>query len=366
MFDRRLIVNFDWVLCLVVLALCGVGLVAIHSATLANENAHYFQRQIYWILLGLGVAFFTTLIDYRIFVRFGYVFHLGVILLLILVLLFGTGGPGSPVKRWLDIGPMFIQPSEFAKFSLVLVLAHHFKERRTGNIGFVDLLWPSLLLLIPSALIYMQPDLGTALMLIMVFMPIIFLVGIKLWTMLVIGLGVLISTPFAWYFLLKPYQKDRIKIFLNPDLDPLGRGYHVTQSKIAVGSGGLMGKGFEEGTQAQLKFLPAHHTDFIFSVLAEEWGFVGGVFVLLLYLFLMLWAMAHVLKTKDRTSAILTVGVVAIVASQVLVNIGMVLGLMPVVGVPLPFMSYGGSSMLSMMLGIGLLLNIGMRRFQFQ
>ncbi len=195
-------------------------------------------------------------------------------------------------------------------------------------------------------------------------MPMIFLAGLKLWVLLAsIVLG-LCSLPVAWHFVLKPYQQERVLTFLDPTRDPLGAGYHIIQSKIAVGNGGIWGQGIGGGTQGQLNFLPAHHTDFIFSVFAEEWGFVGTLTVLLLFMALIFWSLGHILNTQDRVSAMLTVGVVTILTSHVLINIGMTIGLMPVVGVPLPFFSYGGSAMLSQMFGIGLLLNVRMRRFR--
>ena len=373
MFDRRLLSNFDWILCGIVLVICTIGLAAIHSATIGTpEMANYKFRQLYWIFLGMGVAFCTTLIHYRILIKWGILLHTGILLLLVLVLLIGVGGPGTPVKRWLDLGGFFVQPSEFSKFTLVLVLAHHFRDaRRIGNIGFIELIWPTVLVMIHFVLILRQPDLGTALLLLITYSFVIFLVGIRKLTMLAIGFLLMLSSIVAWFGIpyllnpiLKPYQQDRILTFINPERDALGAGYQVIQSMIAIGSGRIWGKGFEQGTQGKLNFLPAHHTDFIFSVFTEEWGFSGGLAVLTLFLFLILWALTGILKTKDRSSAILVVGIVSVITSHVLINIGMVLGLMPVVGVPLPFFSYGGSSMLSMMFGIGLLLNIRMRRFQ--
>jgi len=201
-------------------------------------------------------------------------------------------------------------------------------------------------------------------LLMIVFVPIIFLMGIRLKTIIILGVLIVASLPIVWIYVLKSYQKGRILTFLNPERDPLGSGYHIIQSKIAIGSGGVFGKGFGNGTQGQLNFLPAHHTDFIFSVFSEEWGFVGAMVVLILFLTLALWSLAEVLKSKNRVSSIQITGIVAIIISHVLINIGMTTGLMPVVGVPLPFFSYGGSSMLSMMFGIGLLLNIRMRRFE--
>lgn len=366
MFDRRLLSNFDWLLCGVVLLISAIGILALHSATYNSPDLIQFRnKQITWVLIGCLVAFLTTLVHYRTIAKWGYFFHFSVIVLLILVLLFGTGGPGSPVRRWLALGPIFIQPSEFAKFTLVLVLAYHYRDgRRIGNIGILQMIWPLLLAGVPLILIVRQPDLGTGLLLLIIFVPMLFLAGMKMKTMLFILFMLLVSLPIAWFYVLKPYQKDRILTFINPERDPLGTGYHVIQSKIAIGSGGLSGKGFLEGTQGQLNFLPAHHTDFIFSVFAEEWGFIGAIVVLLLFLSLILLSLTNIIKVKDRTSAILTVGIVSIITSQVLINIGMVIGLMPVVGVPLPFFSYGGSSLLSLMFGIGLLMNIRMRRFE--
>lgn len=367
MFDRRLLLNFDWILCILILALCAFGIMAIHSATLDSPRmAHFQYRQMYWIFLGLLLALATTLIDYRTLARWGYFFHGVVIIFLVLVLLFGVGGPGSPVERWLKIGPIFFQPSEFAKYSLVMVLAHYFREgRRIGNIGLFELFIPLTFVVVPFLLIAKQPDLGTAMLVLFTFIPIIFMIGLKVRTMLFFVIIAAFALPMTWNILLKPYQKDRVLTFMDPDRDPLGTGYHVIQSKIAVGSGGMFGKGFEQGTQGKLNFLPAHHTDFIFSVYSEEWGFIGSSVLLLLFLFMILWSLTNVLKVKDRTSAILTVGIVSIFTAQILVNIGMVLGLMPVVGVPLPFVSYGGSAMLSNMFGVGLLLNMRMRRYQF-
>jgi rod shape determining protein RodA len=368
MFDRRLLAHFDWTLLGIVLLLCGTGLMALYSATLGNPDmAHYLPRQALWMGLGLGGALTTTLIDYRLWARVGVPLHFASIVLLILVLLVGTGGPGSPVERWIKLGPFFLQPSEFTKFTLVLALAHYFRDsQRIGQLGWPVLLWPALLMAVPLVLILRQPDLGTSLLLLIVFVPMVFLAGLKLQTLLFAGALGLCALPIAWSFVLKPYQRERVLTFLDPERDPLGAGYHIIQSKIAVGSGGLFGKGLGEGTQGQLNFLPAHHTDFIFSVFAEEWGFAGTITVLLLFMALIFWSLGHILNSPDRVSAMLTVGVVTILTSHVLINIGMTIGLMPVVGVPLPFFSYGGSSLLSQMFGIGLLLNVRMRRFRLQ
>ena len=367
MLDQRLFANIDWTLCFLVLLISGVGLIALSSATVGSPGKEdYLIQQVYRIVAGVGVIILTQFIHYRHWARFGFLMHLLVIVLLILVLLYGTGGPGSPVQRWLKVGPFFFQPSEFSKFTLVLALSHHFRDFEQPKGNWLWMIWPLALMAVPVVLIIKQPDLGTAMLLLIVFIPIIFLMGIRLKTIFIMGLLSLASLPVVWMFVLKSYQKGRILTFLNPERDPLGSGYHIIQSKIAIGSGGVFGKGFGEGTQGQLNFLPAHHTDFIFAVFSEEWGFVGAMLVLLLFLILTMWSLAEVLKAKNRVSAILITGIVAIIISHVLINIGMTTGLMPVVGVPLPFFSYGGSSMLSMMFGIGLLLNIRMRRFEKQ
>ncbi|MDH5561187.1 MAG: rod shape-determining protein RodA [Deltaproteobacteria bacterium] len=365
MFDRRLLAHFDWILLLIVTAISIIGFFSIYSASLSYEAANlYYQKQIVWFYLGLGIMFAVIFFDYRLLCRFSFWVHLFLILLLIFVLLYGTGGPSSKVNRWLKLGPFFFQPSEFVKFSLILYLAYYFNDpRRVSDLGFKDILWPLVMTIIPFILILRQPDLGTAGVLLLIFLPVIFLVGLKYKVIIIsFGLG-LVSLPFIWFFLLKNYQKERILTMISPERDPLGTGYHIIQSKIAVGSGGLWGKGYLEGTQGHLNFLPARHTDFIFSVFTEEMGFIGGISLIGLYFILILWCLRFVGKSKDRSGTILTVGVTSIMAAHITINISMVLGLMPIVGIPLPFMSYGGSSMLSHMIGIGLILNVRMRRF---
>lgn len=365
MFDRRLLEDFDWVLLFITVTISIIGFVAIYSASYSYGTATpYFKKQVLWFFIGIVAMVVVTMIDYRFMQKYSLLLHIFLIFLLIFVLTHGTGGANTRVHRWLKIGPVFFQPSEFVKFSLILYLAHYFSDsRRIGNLGVKEVFWPAVLTLIPFFLIIKQPDLGTAGILLFVFFPVIFLVGIRLKLILVSAILAVISIPFVWVLLLKQYQRDRIITMINPESDPLGQGYQIIQSKIAVGSGQIWGKGYLQGTQAQLNFLPARHTDFIFSVFTEEWGFVGGVFLVMLYIFLILWCLRYVGKTKDRSGTILTVGVTAILTSQIIINIGMVLGLLPIVGMPLPFMSYGGSAMLSHMIGIGLILNVRMRRY---
>jgi rod shape determining protein RodA len=263
------------------------------------------------------------------------------------------------------MGPISFQPSEFVKISLILALAKFF-HRPPSREGYSlrTLAFPFLLLVLPMVLILKQPDLGTAIILFLVFFSVLLFVKIRwssLLALFVVGGSIL---PLVWRFL-KEYQKMRIVTFFNPDLDPLGSGYHLIQSKIAVGSGGIMGKGFMKGTQSKLGFLPEQQTDFIFSVLGEEWGLIGSLIVVLLYFGLILWGLRIAIQAKDRFGAILSFGVVAMLFWHTFINIGMVLGLMPVVGIPLPLLSYGGSFLVSTLIGMGLLFNVSMRRYLF-
>ena len=365
MFDRRLLEDFDWILLLTVVTISIIGLISIYSASYSyGTETPYFQKQIIWFCVSLVTMAIVTMIDYRFLERLSPLLHLFMIILLLVVLMYGIGGPGSRVNRWIKLGPLFFQPSEFVKYTLVLFFAYYFNEsRRIGNLGVKELIWPLVATLVPFALILKQPAYGTAILLIFMFITIIFLAGIRLKIILFTTILGFISVPFAWIFFLKQYHRDRIQIFFNPELDPLGKGYQIIQSKISVGSGQFWGKGYLNGTQARLNFLLARHTDFIFSVFTEEWGFFGGVVLVGLYLFLILWCLRHIGKTKDRSGTILTLGITSILAFQIVINIGMVLGLLPIMGMPLPFMSYGGSALLSQMIGIGLILNVRMRRY---
>jgi rod shape determining protein RodA len=252
------------------------------------------------------------------------------------------------------------------KIAVILALAKYFSRREYPNgIGFKGLVAPALIMGAPFLLILKQPDLGTAMHLAFICLSILMFLRIRKAVMIVLGLGVAVAMPFAWHFL-KAYQKQRIVTFLNPERDPLGAGYHIIQSKIAVGSGQFWGKGFMKGTQSQLRFLPEQHTDFAFSVFAEEWGFVGSAVLLVLFFLLILMGLRIVTRSQDRFGAIMALGVVALIFWQFLINVSMVTGLMPVVGIPLPFISYGGSSLVTVFICVGLLLNISMRRFLFQ
>ncbi|MBM4348974.1 MAG: rod shape-determining protein RodA [Deltaproteobacteria bacterium] len=365
MIDRRLFIHFDWGLLGIVLLIASIGILNLYSVTSNEETAGtpLYLKQVLWLAIGLGAMLVIAFVEYRFYTDFAYIVYATAVILLIIVLVYGIITFGA--QRWMKVGPLIFQPSEFVKISLILALAKFF-QRYPGREGYSlkQLAFPFFLLFLPMILVLKQPHLGTAIVLLLIFLSILIFVKVRwsaLITLGVIGLSIL---PLVWRFL-KDYQRQRIITFFNPDLDPLGAGYHLIQSKIAVGSGGLFGKGFMKGTQCKLGFLPEQHTDFIFSALGEEWGLVGCFIVLGLYFLLILWGLRIAIGSKDRFGAILCFGVVAMLFWHTLINIGMVLGLMPVVGIPIPLLSYGGSFLLSTLIGIGLLLNVSMRRYLF-
>jgi rod shape determining protein RodA len=268
-------------------------------------------------------------------------------------------------RRWLALGPIGFQPSELTKIAIILVLATYFNRRpRHESLRLKDLLVPGLLVLLPAGLIIKQPDLGSGILVLLVAASMILFVGVSWRTLVGCGLTLMLCSPVIWCFL-KDYQRQRLLTFLNPEKDPLGAGYHILQSMIAVGSGQFWGKGFLQGTQSQLYFLPEQHTDFVFSVFAEEWGFAGSALLLLLYGGLVLWGLQVALDCKERFGHYLALGVTGLIFWQIFINLCMVTGFMPVVGIPLPLFSYGGSSLITTLLGVGFLLNIRMRRYLF-
>jgi rod shape determining protein RodA len=368
MIDRRLVEYFDWWMLALTAMLAGFGLVALYSAIHAGvhtTSSTLFTKQIIWYSAGTVVMVVAFLFDFKNYERWGHLFYLICIVMLVAVLFFGKYVGGS--RRWLVVGPFTMQPSEIVKLAVIVVLAKYYARVSTTNgISFRELITPFILTAIPFALIVRQPDLGTAMVMVLIAGSITFYVKIERRTLSFLMAGCALVIPMVWMFLLKGYQKQRILTFLNPDRDPLGAGYHIIQSKIAVGSGMLTGRGFLKGTQNALDFLPEQHTDFIFSVLSEEWGLIGSMVVLTTFLLLITWGLGIAQRSRDPFGKILAVGVTAMIAWQVFINIGMVMGLMPVVGVTLPFVSYGGSSIITMMAGVGLLLNVSMRRFMFE
>ncbi len=365
MFDRRLVTNFDWVLLITVCLLAGVGILNLYSATIGwgTHTTPFYLKQGLWLGGGVFLALLICCFDYRHlehYSLYAYVLNLG---LLLFVLLLGKTSMGA--TRWINLGFFNLQPSEVAKLVIIVTLARIFgRTALPAGYSLRDLWLPAVLLLFPFILIVKQPDLGTALLVVFIAASMLLFAGLQRKTLIALGVAGGMTAGAGW-FMLHDYQKARISTFLNPEADPLGTGYHIIQSKIAVGSGGFWGKGFMAGTQSQLSFLPERHTDFAFSVFAEEWGFSGSLLLLLGYLFLIVWGIYIARRAADRFGMFLAIGVTAMIFWHIVVNLGMVIGLLPVVGVPLPLFSYGGTSMITTMIGVGLLMNVSMRRFMF-
>jgi rod shape determining protein RodA len=360
---------FEWPLVLVSLVLAIVGLGLIYSAVspMGPNGRSFILRQLTWSSLGLVMMAVFLLMDYRVLERWAIWFYVAMVAALIVVWAVGKVTAGS--KRWIDFGLMRFQPSEFAKLAVVFVLAKYFQGNPGRNVlRGPDLIKPLAMVALPVGLVLVQPDLGTAMVIALVAICMIVFVGVSrsvwLWALGAGGAAIPVLLILGHRFLLG-YQKQRLTTFLNPGLDPLGSGYHIIQSQIAIGSGGIFGKGFLHGTQNQLMFLPVKHTDFIFSTLAEEWGFIGCMTVLTLFSILFLRGLGVAAKARDSFGALTAFGCTIIIFWHLMINIAMVTGMIPVVGVPLSFLSYGGSSLVSSFLVIGILVNISMRRFTY-
>lgn len=367
MVDQRYVRNFDWLLFFTVLCLLTVGALTVYSAVTVGSGepqTYIFYKQLSWYLISFCVMAVVVAVDYHFIYKWTYIIYAGSLILLVAVLLVGNTVSGS--QRWLPLGPFSLQPSELAKIAVIIVLARYFsKVRSLAGFNFKDLIPVAVLVGIPFLLILKQPDLGTALMLLLLAASIAFVAKIEKKTFIILIVAAVLL-GVGLFFTLEEYQMTRVSVFMNPGEDPLGAGYHIIQSKIAIGSGMLMGKGYLHGPQNALDFLPEEHTDFIFAVLAEEWGLIGSSVVLLLFLILIFGSLNIALKSKDPFCVLLAAGVSALIFWQVLINICMTMGLMPVVGVPLPFISYGGSSLLTMAISVGLVLNISMRRSKYK
>ncbi len=365
MFDRRLVENFNWGLLLAVTAIGTIGILLIYSAVNAgieNPQKALSTKQLIWFGIGYLIMFISVLFSYKNLDRWGMSIYVVCIIMLLCVLFFGKYVAGA--RRWLTLGSLTIQPSEFVKISVIIVLAKYYSANAMARgLTFRNLLKPAVLVGIPVFLVLRQPDLGTSLIIIIIAISMTLFVKIEKKTLITLALSVMAFIPIVWSFVLKPYQRERVMTLLNPDLDPLGKGYQILQSKIAIGSGMLYGKGFLKGTQNALSFLPEQQTDFILCVLAEEWGFTGVGVVVALYLLLLGLALNIAHACRDPFGIILTVGIISMIFWHIIINMGMVMGLLPVVGAPLPLISYGGSSVLATLMGIGILLNISMRRF---
>jgi rod shape determining protein RodA len=364
--DRRMLLHFDWTIFIVALALGGVGLMSVLSATWTG--AHHaldplVLRQLIWIGVGVGLMIAAALFDYRALNSYAYAFYAVTLGLLMMVAVAGQSTGGS--RRWINLGLLKLEPSELAKLAVLLALVHYLREEPPrGGWRAHQMLIPATLVALPAVLVLKQPDLGTALILIMITGTLVFVSGLNWRTMAVALLGAVLAAPIAWHYL-KPYQRERLVSFINPQTDPLGAGYHIIQSEIAIGSGGAWGKGIFQGTQARLNFLPEQTTDFIFAVYAEEFGFAGSMLLLGLYAALIArgaWIARH---ARDRFGALLAIGISGIIFWQVAINIGMATGMLPVVGITLPLVSYGGSSLIAMMAAAGVLISINMRRYLF-
>jgi rod shape determining protein RodA len=355
--------DFDWALLTMVLALCTVSILEIYSATLHTKYTGDHTKQLFFVAGGLAAMFLFAKIDYHRlldWVPWAYVVFL---LSLVAVKLVGHKVLGA--KRWISIGPMHFQPSEWVKLILILLMARYFANLGGRSLTWRDIFKAFFLVGVPMLMVLIQPDLGTALTYMPILVAGLFLGGINIrQALILLTCGtVLIAGAWSSGKVLKPYQKARLTSFLNPDSDPRGTGYQLKQSLIAVGSGGVWGKGAAKGTQTQGDFLPIPHADFIFAAFGEEHGFVGALFVLLLYFFILMRLIQNAQTAADLSGSLIIMGVVAVLAFQIAVNVGMVIGFMPVTGIPLPLMSYGGSSVLFTFLALGVAMNVRMRRF---
>ncbi len=363
----RLTENLDFTLLFATVFLCFYGLLVLYSSTrlettVGSDPYFFVKRQSLWTLIGFLFLIIIIFIDYHNLERYSKVIYFGAIVLLILVIIFGRSTYGA--KRWLAIGPFDFQPSEFAKIALIAFLADFLAKNKSKLDNFIYYLLPFVYTGLLIFLVFMQPDLGTSLVYLAILIIMLFVVGVKIKYLVFTFLAALSSIPVLWIFL-KDYQKNRLILFLNPNLDPLGGGYNVIQSRIAIGSGGFLGNGIFSGLQSQLNFLPAQHTDFIFSVIGEELGFVGTVLLLGLYAIILWRGIKIALEARDLLGTLLATGAVSFLFFHIVVNIGMAMGMLPATGLPLPFLSYGGSFMISNLMVIGILINVELNKVKW-
>ncbi len=363
----RLIENLDYTLLFAVVFLCFYGLLVLYSSTrleaaVGSDPYFFVKRQSLWALLGFILLIIIIFIDYHNLERYSKVIYFGAIVLLIMVIISGRTTYGA--RRWLAIGPFDFQPSEFAKIALIAFLADFLSENKQKLDNFFYYFLPFAYTGLLILLVFMQPDLGTSLVYLAILIIMLFVAGVKIKFLVFTFLAALSSVPVLWTFL-KDYQKNRIILFLNPNLDPLGGGYNVIQSRIAIGSGGFLGNGIFSGLQSQLNFLPAQHTDFIFSVVGEELGFVGTILLLGLYAVILWRGIKIALEARDLLGSLLAAGAVSFLFFHIVVNIGMAMGMLPATGLPLPFLSYGGSFMISNLMAIGILLNVELNKIKW-
>jgi rod shape determining protein RodA len=358
--DRRLLQNVDWLLLGAALFIIGLSLVCLWSLNPGRGISALMWRQLSWVGVGLVGLLVVVSVDYRNLVRFAPVFYVVGLGLLLSVFILGRTVSGA--RRWIHVGPLTVQPSELFKLIFIITLAWALTSARGERLSRVALVGTFVLLGVPFFLVVKQPDLGTALVLVPVLGATLVGLGLRMKVLGGLALGSVALMPLAW-FVLKPYQRDRLLVYLDPFRDPLGTAYNVIQAKIAIGSGQLLGKGIGGATQSRLAFLPERHTDFIFAVFAEMWGFLGCLVLIVAYALLVLRGFEIAAGTRETRGRILALGLTSVFAVQILINIGMVTGLLPIVGIPLPLMSYGGSSMVVSLTALGLLISIRMRQF---
>lgn len=361
---KRFLKRLDYPLLFATLAIIIYSLIIISSATHINnpteERFYFVQRQGIFALINIGLAAFFLQFDYRGIQQYGQKLYIFNLVMLVAVMAFGTTALGA--QRWLALGPIMIQPSEFSKLIVIICMAAMLESRMGTLNSLRDLLPIAVYIGIPFVLVLKQPDLGTSLVFMAIFFGMVIACGIR-WRILIgIIMAGIASFPILWNYVLKEYQKTRLYVFIDPNIDPLGSGYHIIQSKIAIGSGLLFGKGLFEGTQSQLNFLPENHTDFIFAVVGEEFGFVGATILLLLYLVIMMRGIKIAKEAGDMFGRLLAVGITSMLAFHILINVGMTTGIMPVTGIPLPLMSYGVSALTTDIFAVAILLNINMRK----
>ena len=351
--------QLNWSLILLICALASIGFAMLYSAGNGSYTP-WAERQMIRFAIGMGLMFAIALTDIRFWLRYAYIFYAISLILLIAVEFAGTVGMGA--QRWIGLKFFHLQPSEIMKVALVLSLARYFHRLSLEDVTRpTQLVFPILLVAAPTVLVLRQPDLGTALLLLIGSAAMFFLAGVRIWKFVLIGLISLASIPLGWS-MLHTYQKNRVMTFLSPESDPLGSGYHILQSKIALGSGGVFGNGFMQGTQSHLRFLPEMQTDFIFTMYAEEFGLVGGLFLIALYTAIVIYGFAIAMRSRSHFGRLVAMGVVTTFFLYVFMNIAMVMGLIPVVGVPLPLISYGGTAMMTVLVGFGLLMNVYIHR----
>jgi rod shape determining protein RodA len=350
------ILELNWQLISLILILASIGFVMLYSAAGGSFQPWLFKQLIFFAIF-FPIMLLIAIIDIRFWLQTSYVYYFVALVLIIAVDVMGHSAMGA--TRWFRVGGFAVQPSEIMKICLVFALAKYFYNIDAEDIEKISYtIIPILMIIVPTFFIFDQPDLGTAAIVLLSGISVLFIAGVRAWKFIVVGVGGLIAIPFLWIFVLYDYQKKRILNFVNPDNDPLGSGYNIIQSKIAIGSGGFFGKGYLNGTQGQLEFLPEKQTDFIFTMLSEELGFVGGVFTIIIYALIIYVGTKIALRTKHQFGRLLALGIVNVLFIHVFINMGMGMGLLPVVGAPLPLISYGGTITASMLIGFGLLLNI--------